>query len=132
MEPIVRQGIIAMIPGEKVPFVNMPERLYLADLHAFGGNSGSPAFFNLDGFHDGGMYSGYGYRLLGIVNGEVSEDENFNLELTTTMLKGTARANSGISTIVPADELEELLNTPSQQKLRDEAVTVHGTQKPTP
>lgn len=43
MQPIVRQGIVAMMPDEKFPFVGQPEKLYLADVHVFGGNSGAPA-----------------------------------------------------------------------------------------
>jgi len=124
ISPIVRQGIIAMMPDEKIPFVGTHERLYLADVHAFGGNSGAPAFINLGGFHNGGLMVGQEYRLIGVVNGEMTEDENFNLELTTT-IKGKARANSGISTIVPVDELKTLLDGPSLGKLRDQAVMLY-------
>jgi hypothetical protein len=131
MEPIVRQGIIAMMPSDKVPFVGVAERVYLADLHAFGGNSGSPVFFNLGGYHEGHMMLGDDYRLLGVINGGLTEDENFNLQLTAT-LKGTARANSGISTIVPADEIQDLLGDPRLQKIRDEAVTARSLQKRAP
>jgi hypothetical protein len=118
MEPIVRQGIIAMMPHDRIPFVNAKENLYLADLHVFGGNSGSPAFIDLGGFHEGSVRIGLEYRLLGVVNGELTEDQNFNLELSTT-LTGTQRANSGISTIVPADNLKALLEDPRLQALRD-------------
>jgi hypothetical protein len=118
IEPIVRQGIVAMMPEDKVPFVRKAMHVYLADLHVFGGNSGSPAFVNLGGIHGEGLTLGEEYRLLGVVNGEVSEDENFNLELSTTF-KGTGKANSGISTIVPADELIVLINDPRVQVLRD-------------
>ena len=129
MEPIVRQGILAMMPSEKIPFVGISERLYLADLHAFGGNSGSPAFINLSGYHNGGMRLGQDYRLLGVVNGEVTEDENFNLELSTTVLKGKGRANSGVSTVVPADEVRALLDDPRLQQLRDDYARANGTIK---
>jgi hypothetical protein len=128
MEPIVRQGIIAMMPQDKFPFVGTAMKVYLADLHVFGGNSGSPAFINLGGYHAGSMMLGDDYRLLGVVNGEVSEDENFNLELTTT-LKGKGRGNSGVSTIVPSDELKALLDDPRLQKLRDVAVKANQLQK---
>jgi hypothetical protein len=121
MLPIVRQGIIAMMPEEKIPFVVSPMKLYLADLHAFGGNSGSPAFINLGGMHGGAIYAGEDYRLLGVVNGDISEDEHLNLQLTTTVT-GTARANSGVSTIVPADELKALLDDPRLQQRRDDVV----------
>jgi hypothetical protein len=121
MEPIVRRGIIAMMPKDKVPFVGNAERVYLADMHVFGGNSGSPAFINLGGLRENQLSTGSDYKLLGVVNANVSEDENFNLQLTTT-IQGKAAANSGISTIVPADELKALLDDSELQSLRDEAV----------
>jgi hypothetical protein len=131
MEPIVRQGIIAMMPQDKVPFVGTAQKVYLADLHVFGGNSGSPAFINLSGFHRGGMIIGSdNYRLLGVINGEVSEDQNFNLEFTTT-LKGIGKGNSGVSTLVPSDELKALLDDPRLQKLRDDVVKAQAGPTPT-
>jgi hypothetical protein len=128
MEPIVRQGIIAMMPQDKVPFVGTAQRVYLADLHVFGGNSGSPAFINLGGFHGNRISASEDYRLLGVVNGEVSEDEHFNLELTTT-LKGTGKGNSGVSTIVPSDEVKALLDDPRLQTIRDGEIKARQLQK---
>lgn len=119
MEPIVRRGIIAMMPKDKVPFVGNAEEVYLADMHVFGGNSGSPAFINLAGMRENMVIPGESYWLLGVANANVSEDENFNLQLTTT-IQGKGIANSGISTIVPAYELKALLD--DLQSLRDEAV----------
>ena len=120
--PIIRQGIMAMMPDEKIPFVTNPEWLYLADVHAFGGNSGAPAFVNLAGLHgEGLMLAPPEYRLIGVVNGLMTEDENFNLELTTTF-KGRGAANSGVSTIVPADELKALINGSKLQAFRDRVV----------
>jgi hypothetical protein len=116
MEPIVRQGIVAMIPDENIPFVDAPERLYLADVHVFGGNSGAPAFVNLGGLHGASLTIGEDYRLFGIVNGFVFEDENFNLRLATSF-KGKVRGNSGVATMVPVDELKALLEDP---RLRDQ------------
>lgn len=134
MELIVRQGIIAMMPDEQIPFVGLPRHLYLADMHAFHGNSGSPAFINLAGMHDGSISSGLDYRLLGVVNGEVFEDEDFNLTLTATVA-GKALANSGVSTIVPADDLKALLDDPRLQRQRDEGVarwnSTHAQPSPT-
>jgi Trypsin-like peptidase domain len=125
IQPIVRQGIIAMMPDERIPFVGQPEHLYLADVHAFGGNSGAPAFINLGGMHGGTVVAGQVYKLLGVVNGEMVEDENFNLELTATMIQGKGQANSGISTMVPADELKTLLGDARLQRERDEYVAQH-------
>ena len=122
------QGFIAMMPDEKLPFVNQSEHLYLADVHAFHGNSGAPAFINLAGMHGGSITSGEEYRLLGVVNGGITEDEHFNLEMTST-LSITTSANSGIATIVPADDLKALLLDPRIQKLRDDYVKSQQIQK---
>lgn len=50
IEPILREGILAMMPDEMIPTtLGSLGHLYLADLHAFHGNSGSPVFVNLSG-----------------------------------------------------------------------------------
>lgn len=119
MQPIVRQGIIAMMPDEKIPLVSTPEKLYLADVHVFGGNSGAPAFINLGGFHNGHFMAGEDLHLVGVVNGYVFENEDFTLEIATTFLGAKGKANSGISTIVPADDLIALLQDSRLQAQRD-------------
>jgi hypothetical protein len=121
ISPIVRQGIIAMMPDDKISIAGREEHLYLGDVHSFGGNSGSPVFINVRGFRNGGIIAGYDYRLLGIVNGEIIEDAKFNLELTATFV-GTTGANSGVATIVPVDDLQSLLNGSPLQSLRDQGV----------
>ncbi len=84
-EPIVREGILAMMPDEKLDTtLRKPGRLYLGDVHVFGGNSGSPLFVNLGGFRHGAIYSGDQYRLLGIVSGFYHEDSKLNLTIATT------------------------------------------------
>jgi hypothetical protein len=125
IEPIVRQGIIAMMPDEQFPLVGHPQHLYLADVHAFGGNSGAPVFINLGGTHENRMISGQEYRLLGVINGEIFDDENFNLKLTTTVT-GSGKANGGVSTMVPADELKQLLDDAQLQRMRDDAIAQHN------
>jgi hypothetical protein len=55
LEPIVREGKIAMIPGEAVPTtMHTLGHVYLVDAHVFGGNSGSPMLIDLGGQRDGG------------------------------------------------------------------------------
>lgn len=122
IEPIVRQGIIAMMPDDKFLLVGRPMHLYFADVHVFGGNSGSPAFINLSGMHENNLSPGQDYRLVGIVNGYIFEDEDFNLQLAATLIQGKGRANSGISTIVPVDDLKALLNGARLQGMRDSVV----------
>jgi hypothetical protein len=55
---------------------------------------------------------------LGIVSGYFYETQDFQLQIATT-LKGKASANSGISLVVPVDELKTLLESPELQAKRD-------------
>ena len=123
MQPIIREGALAMLPEEKITTtMNKPGSVYLADVHAIKGSSGSPVLVNLGGLRQGSIsLGGNNQFLLGVVSGYFIEDENFNLEVSTT-IHGTGKANSGISIVVPADELMRLLEQPDMQRLRDAEV----------
>jgi len=120
LEPIVREGVLAMRPEEEmVTTLQKMGRLYLADCHVLGGNSGAPLFVNVAIRRGREEYiTDYPYRLLGVVSGYFFEDVNFNLTVATT-LHGTGQENSGISTVVPVEELETFLESPELQRLRD-------------
>jgi hypothetical protein len=119
LEPIVRQGIIAMIPDEAIgTTLKRPGSLYLADVHVFGGNSGAPMFVNLGGFRNGSLIAGNNYKLLGVVSGYEKEDADFNLQAATTY-SGKLGMNSGVASVVPAKELDALLNGEQLQSQRD-------------
>jgi hypothetical protein len=111
-----------MIPNEPITTtLGHPGRLYLADLHAFSGNSGSPVLVNVAGYRNGAIaFGGVGYRLLGVVSGYVIETEKLELKVTTS-ITGFGKANSGVATVVPADELKELLDSEDLRKLRDQS-----------
>jgi hypothetical protein len=123
IEPIVRQGIIAMMPDEDLTTTLGGEgRLYLADIHVFHGNSGAPTFVNVGGFRGGNvLVGGFPYLLLGVVSGYFYETEDLQLQVATT-LTGKASANSGISIVVPVDELKKLLDSPALQAQRNAEV----------
>ncbi len=128
IQPIVREGMLAMMPDEEMETtLHRPGYLYLADVHAFHGNSGSPLFVNVGGFRNGNL-SGSTYRLLGIVSGYYQEDSDFKLTVATT-IEGTVRANSGIALVVPAYELKKVLDSPILQGARDAFVQYEKTKK---
>lgn len=119
IQPVVRQGILSMMPDELMETtLRRPGHLYLADMHTFHGNSGSPIFVNLGGVRNGNLMIGASYLLLGVVSGYYLEDADFKLTVATT-LEGTLHGNSGISIAVPAYELKALLDSPQLQGLRD-------------
>jgi hypothetical protein len=129
-QPIIRVGVLAMIPDEKLETtLKKPGHLYLADVHVFGGNSGSPLFVNLGGLRNGSMMFGTHFMLLGIVSGFYHEDSNLKLTVATT-LTGTLEQNSGIAMVVPADELKALLDTPALQAVRDAQFAAKKPGKP--
>lgn len=122
MEPIVREGVIAMLPEEKLDTtLHKQGRLFLADIHAFHGNSGSPVFVNIGGIHNGTISSDERYLLLGVLSGYYPESVGFSVP-AETVLTGEVRDNSGIATIVPGEELINLLNSPHVQADRDRQV----------
>jgi hypothetical protein len=120
IEPVIREGILAMLPDEKIPTtLGQPGDLYLADMHSFHGNSGSPVFVNMSGFRNGNMILGApSFLLLGIISGFMYETADLQLQAATT-ITGTIGANSGITTIVPIDELKAILDSPELQRQRD-------------
>lgn len=126
MEPIIRQGVFAMLPVEKMDTtLHKPGQIYLADLHAFHGNSGSPVFANLGGFHHGSIVASDRYVLVGILSGYYPESVGFSVP-AASILTGEVRDNSGIATIVPAEELLKLLNSAELQAQRNNVVeTIH-------
>src|SRR5271165_3286070 len=103
IEPIVRQGVLAMIPDEQISTtLQKPGNVYLADIHAFHGNSGSPLF--VGGIRVGGSTFSQ-FRLLGVVSGYYPESEtNFSIP-AARVLTGEVRDNSGITAVVPGYEL---------------------------
>jgi hypothetical protein len=108
-----------MVPDEPMmTTTGKPGTVYLCDAHIFGGNSGSPVMVASSWLGVGG------YHLLGVVSGYYYEDENFNLEIATTV-KGTGRANSGVAMVVPADDLKALLDAPEQKGSREAYISQH-------
>jgi len=122
IQPIVREGILAMMPDEKVSTtLHKPGEVYLADIHAFHGNSGSPLFVNTGGLRGGGI-SASRYMLLGVVSGYYPEDESSFSLPAARVLTGEVHDNSGITVIVPGDQLMALLDSPALKEARESAV----------
>jgi hypothetical protein len=122
MQPILREGVLAMLPdGPMTTTLCGSGSVYLADVHVIPGNSGSPIFIipalGLDAnVGIGGVPNIFG--LLGVVSGYMYEHEDMTLTATTTW-KGSLNANSGISVVVPAQQLKDLIEGPELQCLRD-------------
>jgi hypothetical protein len=127
LEPVVRSGTIAMLPSDLVPTtLRKPGHIYLAEAHAFGGNSGSPMFVDVNRFNG---VLGIDYRFFGVVTGEVFESAEMTLKVTTSF-SGTVSANSNVSVIVPAFEVKKLLLSKPLQQARDAMVAQQKAKPP--
>jgi hypothetical protein len=121
-QPIIREGSLAMVPDDVMPVpIGGSAKIYLADLHIVPGNSGSPLFL-APGFTLGGQVTdakgGIPYGLIGVVSGYMWEDNQLTLHAATDY-EATIHANSGIATVVPIDQLKELLFSQEVQGERD-------------
>jgi hypothetical protein len=118
-EPIVREGKVAMMADEPTPTtLGLSGKVYLVDAHAFGGNSGSPMLLDLGGARNGNLIAGQIFKLFGVVSGYVQETSDLNLQAVASYA-GTITANSGIATVVPAQQLLNLLDLPNVKAQRE-------------
>lgn len=109
-QPILREGIISSLAEEPIDGLNgVPSKYFLGDVHVVAGNSGSPVMVDLAGRQGSSFFAGEKYKLLGVVNGYLTEDADMSLKMENT-IETTVSANSGITTIVPVSDLRELLN----------------------
>lgn len=123
LEPIVRSGTLAMVPdGEMETTLHKLGRIYLTEVHAFGGNSGSPVFIDTNKFSNP---LGSSYTLLGVISGEVQETSDFVLHIATSFT-ATVGANSDVSVVVPANQIKDILYSSPLQAERDAFVAQHA------
>jgi hypothetical protein len=119
LEPIVRSGTLAMVPnGLMETTLHKLGRIYLAEAHSFGGNSGSPVFIDTAKFAN---MIGTSYKFLGVISGEVLESSDFTMHVTTSYT-ASVTANSDISVVVPANEINTILLDPYLKAQRDFAI----------
>jgi hypothetical protein len=132
-QPIIREGSLAMVPDDAMPSTpcDAPAHVYLADVHVIPGNSGSPMFLGPKTFLGGLVTPSNGavpYLLLGVVSGYMYEDSDLTLR-TSTDYEAIIHANSGITIVVPAEQLKALLLSLPLQALRDQAVATLNPKK---
>lgn len=113
-QPIVRFGKVALMPDEKIEWKenNKPVRLidlYLLECQSYGGNSGSPVFFQLNPLRKPGQLSlgGPVIFLAGLMTGSFLNGS----EVQITEAKDNklfSLQNIGIAAVTPAQKLHEI------------------------
>ncbi len=123
--PIVRTGNIAMIPKELVPLGRFGlTEAYLAEGRSIGGLSGSPVFcrntVKMPGFNEQGQVkhvAGVGQiHLLGLMHG------HWDLPVDFSESDQLEAVNMGVSIVIPAKKILEVLYSPALMQARNEAV----------
>lgn len=121
--PLVRTGNIAMMPKDRVPVRDFgPMEAYLAEGRSIGGLSGSPVFvrstFNIPGKTQRGeiaQVAGLGpFHFLGLMHG------HWDLPTSFSEAQQTEAVNMGVSIIVPAHKILEVLYHPELVTMRKE------------
>lgn len=107
--PIVRFGRMALLTDERIRWGNDARiQTYLIESPSYGGNSGSPVFFFLGPERDGGFtLGGRILRLAGIIQGTFNDVQPIVSIDTASAL--VSRASIGISAVVPAYKLRDVL-----------------------
>ena len=120
-QPIVRFGKLALLPEEKIEWKEAgknPKMLdpFLMEAQSFGGNSGSPVFFNLSPMRKPGVISFDGTNLLfaGVVSGSFLSGNK--IQTTDVVPNLFSMENLGICAVVPAQKINDIL---FDQKLID-------------
>lgn len=121
--PIVRFGRVALITDEKINWDGQKMDLYLIESWSYGGNSGSPVFFYLGvDSKPGALLFGPGkVYLAGIVMGSFNRGDQIKFVPGGAAPVPISVANIGISAIVPAYKLLELLSSDELKQLHGEA-----------
>ncbi len=116
--PIVRFGRVALVTDEKIDWNGTPTELYLLESGSYGGNSGAPVFFYLGSDRSPGRLTVGDpvIKLAGVMQGAFLDFHP--LRIVETGRIPIAPSNMGISAVVPAYKLHELLYSQELLKQR--------------
>ena len=122
-QPIIRFGKVSLMSDEKIEWKEKDKPvklldLYLLECQSFGGNSGSPVFFNLNPMRRPGQLNlgGPVIFLAGLMTGSFLN--GIEVQTTDTVAKMISLQNIGIAAVTPAHKLHEILFSEELVKLR--------------
>jgi len=122
-QPIIRFGKVALMSDEKIEWKEKDKPvkfmdLYLLECQSFGGNSGSPVFFQLDLLRKPGQISigGPVIFLAGLMTGSFLDSSQ--IQTTDAVANMISLQNIGIAAVTPASKLYEILFSEELVNLR--------------
>ncbi len=118
--PVIRRGALAMMTDEKIDTPTGLQNTYIGELASWPGNSGSPVFLDVGGLRHGALIMGGNtISFVGILSGSFLNKFSATVPDTTTFIAGSDQ-ETGISFIVPAAKLKEVLESAPARTDRDE------------
>lgn len=137
--PVIRDGSIALIPGEKVPMkykvgsreIVTKQEVILVDATSIPGASGSPIFLWPGPRLKGNTYQMGGTEpyLLGIMHGFYPAVPREVLEVQTSDTKRMYSENSGIAIIFPSWKLHDILESKTLKDRMQEIAKIEANKK---
>jgi hypothetical protein len=127
--PIVRTGTIAAMPSEVQTETQGLMRAYLIEARSIGGLSGSPVFLHLSGPRALRVQenSGAGWNhfiFFGMVQGHYGVRDILDaVEEDILVDRRTKSVNLGIALVVPADDIDRVLEQPEMVHAREKVAT---------
>ena len=122
-QPIIRFGKVSLMSDEKIEWKekNKPIKyldLYLLECQSYGGNSGSPVFFQLNPMRKPGQLNlgSPVIFLAGLMTGSFLSGNE--VQITDSVAKMISLQNIGIAAITPAYKLHDILFSEALIKLR--------------
>lgn len=117
--PIIRFGRVSILPKEPIEWGKQRCELYLIESTCFGGNSGSPVFVRHTMDRTGSLVVGAtDFFIAGLLIGYFNEFQH--LKWVNAAAMPVTANNSGISAIVPAHLIRDILFSPELKKARGE------------
>lgn len=126
--PLIRRGTLALLTDEYIDTPSGRQKIFIAELESWPGNSGSPVFM-LGSHRDGATAEASNLNFLGMI---VATFLNrfavpLNGEQPARQLETGDKANIGMTCIVPAAVIEKVLDSAPAQEDRDARVRrMHG------
>jgi hypothetical protein len=116
--PLVRHGRLALLTDEDIDTPTGQQKIFIAALESWPGNSGSPVFLLRDGAN--GRAASDEPMFLGIVVASFQNKVTVPLSggQPQRQLQAGDTANTGLTCIVPATVVEEILKSPPAQQER--------------
>lgn len=119
---MARSGSVSMVGESELPLPGGKQKAHFLDCAAFGGQSGGPAFVLLERSESGAMITGWRIALLGVTTEFVPSPLRASKVTLAEQEKREALVpieNTGISKVVPADYLADILFSEQQKKFRE-------------